>query len=238
VERIVTLTLETTPREATYWSTRAMARQCGLSQSTVSWIWRAFSLQPHRSETFKLSPDPLFIEKVQDIVGLYLNPPDQALVLYVDEKVQIQALDCSQPLLPMGPGRAAHPRLRASRHDVALRRTRYSKRLGDQRTLSPTPRDRVPEVPGHEARRRASRPSQNSDRRDALEICDGVRPGFYRAMVHIPTPGINTLRTALSRRCQPMPRSRRFVTLTSAVWMRMKRPMLRRLTSEQLSSRG
>jgi transposase len=104
IERVVTLTLETTPRDATHWSTRAMARQCGLSQSTVSRIWRAFSLQPHRSETFKLSPDPLFIDKVRDIVGLYLNPPDKALVLCVDEKAQIQALDRSQPLLPMRPG--------------------------------------------------------------------------------------------------------------------------------------
>jgi transposase len=104
VERVVTRTLETTPRDATHWSTRAMAHQCGLSQSTVSRIWRAFSLQPHRSETFKLSPDPLFIDKVRDIVGLYLNPPDQALVLCVDEKAQIQALDRSQPLLPMRPG--------------------------------------------------------------------------------------------------------------------------------------
>ena len=104
VERVVTLTLETAPRDATHWSTRAMARQCGVSQSTVSRIWRAFSLQPHRSETFKLSPDPLFIDKVRDIVGLYLNPPDKALVLCVDEKAQIQALDRSQPLLPMRPG--------------------------------------------------------------------------------------------------------------------------------------
>ena len=81
-----------------------MARQCGMSQSTISRIWRAFSLQPHRSETFKLSPDPLFIDKVRDIVGLYVNPPDQALVLCIDEKAQIQALDRSQPLLPMRPG--------------------------------------------------------------------------------------------------------------------------------------
>lgn len=103
VERVVTLTLET-PRDATHWTTRAMARQCGLSQSTVSRIWRAFGLQPHRSETFKLSPDPLFIDKVRDIVGLYLNPPDKALGLCVDEKAQIQALDRSQPLLPMRPG--------------------------------------------------------------------------------------------------------------------------------------
>jgi transposase len=104
VERVVTLTLEQTPKDATHWSTRSMARRTGLTQSAVSRIWRAFALQPHRSETFKLSSDPLFIEKVRDIVGLYLNPPERALVLCVDEKSQIQALDRSQPLLPMRPG--------------------------------------------------------------------------------------------------------------------------------------
>jgi transposase len=104
VERVLTRTLESTPRDATHWSTRALARTCGLSQSTVSRVWRAFALQPHRSETFKLSRDPLFIEKVRDIVGLYLHPPDKALVLCVDEKSQIQALDRTQPLLPMRPG--------------------------------------------------------------------------------------------------------------------------------------
>jgi transposase len=104
VERVVRWTLETKPREATHWSTRAMAARSGLSQSAVSRIWRAFALQPHRVETFKLSKDPLFIEKVRDIVGLYLHPPDRALVLCVDEKAQIQALDRTQPVLPMRPG--------------------------------------------------------------------------------------------------------------------------------------
>jgi transposase len=104
VERMLTLTLETIPRGATHWSTRGLAKRCGISQSTVSRVWRAFSLQPHRSETFKLSKDPLFIDKVRDIVGLYMNPPDRALVLCVDEKSQIQALDRTAPLLPMRPG--------------------------------------------------------------------------------------------------------------------------------------
>jgi transposase len=104
VEQVLTRTLESTPRDATHWSTRSMAKACGLSQSSVSRIWRAFALQPHRAQTFKLSKDPLFIEKVRDIVGLYLNPPDKALVLCVDEKSQIQALDRTQPLLPMRPG--------------------------------------------------------------------------------------------------------------------------------------
>jgi len=106
IERVVRLTLESTPAAATHWSTRAMARRSGLSQTMISRIWRAFALQPHRVEGFKLSKDPLFIEKVRDIVGLYLDPPDRALVLCVDEKAQIQALDRTQPLLPMRPGQA------------------------------------------------------------------------------------------------------------------------------------
>jgi transposase len=104
VERVITRTLERRPGDATQWSTRSMAAHVGMSQSAISRIWRAFGLQPHRSGTFKLSHDPLFIEKVRDIVGLYLNPPDKALVLAVDEKSQIQALDRTQPLLPMRPG--------------------------------------------------------------------------------------------------------------------------------------
>ena len=104
VERVVTRTLESLPRGATQWSTRSMAKACGLSFATVARIWRAFGLQPHRTETFKLSKDPLFIEKVRDIVGLYLHPPERAVVLCVDEKSQIQALDRTQPVLPLRPG--------------------------------------------------------------------------------------------------------------------------------------
>src|SRR5258705_3243822 len=106
VERVVRLTLESTPRDATLWSTRAMAKRCGLSQTAISRIWRAFALQPHRVKTFKLSKDPLFIDKVRDIVGLSLDPPDKALVLCVDEKSQTQALDRTQPVLPLRPGQA------------------------------------------------------------------------------------------------------------------------------------
>ena len=104
VELVLARTLESQPKAATHWSTRDMAKACGLSQSSISRIWRAFSLPPHRAENFKLSRDPLFIEKVRDIVGLYLDPPDRALVLCVDEKSQIQALDRTAPLLPMRPG--------------------------------------------------------------------------------------------------------------------------------------
>ena len=107
VERVVTLTLESLPRGATQWSTRSMAEASGLSRATVSRIWRAFALKPHRSETFKLSKDPLFIEKVRDIVGLYLAPPERAVVLCVDEQSQIQALDRTQPVLPLRPGSPA-----------------------------------------------------------------------------------------------------------------------------------
>lgn len=104
VEQVVIQTLETTPRGETHWSTRSLAKATGLSRMTISRIWNAFGLQPHRTETFKLSPDPLLIEKVRDIVGLYMHPPEHALVLCVDEKSQIQALDRTQPLLPMLPG--------------------------------------------------------------------------------------------------------------------------------------
>lgn len=106
VERVVTRTLETKPRAGTHWSTRGLAEELRLSQSTVSRIWRAFGLKPHKAETFKLSTDPYFIEKVRDVVGLYMAPPDDAIVLCVDEKSQVQALDRTQPLLPMTPGQA------------------------------------------------------------------------------------------------------------------------------------
>jgi transposase len=104
IEQVVVRTLESTPRGATHWSTRGMAQAAGLSHATISRIWHAFGLQPHRSETFKLSPDPLLVPKVRDIVGLYVNPPEHAVVLCVDEKSQIQALDRTAPLLPMRPG--------------------------------------------------------------------------------------------------------------------------------------
>ena len=111
VEEVIVKTLETTPRVATHWSTRSMAAEVGLTQSAVSRIWRAFGLQPHRQETWKLSKDPQFVDKVRDVVGLYLDPPERAVVLCVDEKSQIQALDRTAPILPMLPGvpeRATH----------------------------------------------------------------------------------------------------------------------------------
>jgi transposase len=111
VEQVLVATLETTPTDATHWSTRSLARQLGMSQSAISRIWRAFGLKPHLVDTFKLSTDPQFIEKVRDVVGLYLNPPQAALVLCVDEKTSVQALDRTAPILPLLPGtpqRATH----------------------------------------------------------------------------------------------------------------------------------
>jgi transposase len=116
VEAVITRTLESTPSDATHWSTRSLAAELGLSQSAVSRIWRAFGLQPHRQDSWKLSRDPLFTGKVRDVAGLYLDPPERAIVLCVDEKSQIQALDRTAPIFPMMPGvpaRASHDYKRA-----------------------------------------------------------------------------------------------------------------------------
>lgn len=116
VERVVTKTLETKPAHATHWSTRGMARTSGLSQSTVGRIWRAFGLKPHRADTFKPSADPYFVEKVRDVVGLYLSPPEKAIVLCVDEKPQVQALERTQPVLPLAPARTERATHDYTRH--------------------------------------------------------------------------------------------------------------------------
>ena len=106
VEQVVTKSLEEKPKAATHWSTRGMARAVGLSQGAIVRVWNAFGLKPHKAETFKLSTDPFFVEKVRDVVGLCLNPPEHAIVLSIDEKSQVQALDRTQPLLPLSPGQA------------------------------------------------------------------------------------------------------------------------------------
>ena len=121
VERAIATTLEQAPAKGTHWSTRGLAQAVGLSRSTVGRIWQAFGLEPHRSETFKLSTDPLFVEKVRDIVGLYLDPPVRALVLCVDEKPQIQAVEGTAPVLPMRPGqpeRRTHDYVRHGTRDL------------------------------------------------------------------------------------------------------------------------
>ena len=118
VEEVITTTLESMPANSTHWSTRLMAQKTGLSQSAIVRIWRAFGLQPHRVENFKFSKDPQFVEKVRDIVGLYLNPPDRAIVLCVDEKSQVQALNRTQPILPLAPGVPARQSNDYERHGV------------------------------------------------------------------------------------------------------------------------
>lgn len=118
VEEVITTTLESMPANSTHWSTRLMAQQTGLSQTAIVRIWRTFGLQPHRVENFKFSKDPQFVEKVRDIVGLYLNPPDRAIVLCVDEKSQVQALNRTQPILPLAPGVPARQTHDYERHGV------------------------------------------------------------------------------------------------------------------------
>ena len=118
IEEVVTKTLESMPANSTHWSTRLMAAETGLTQNAIVRIWRAFGLQPHRVENFKFSKDPQFIEKVRDIVGLYLNPPDRAIVLCVDEKSQVQALNRTEPILPLAPGVPARQSHDYERHGV------------------------------------------------------------------------------------------------------------------------
>ncbi len=148
VEAVVTKTLESMPANSTHWSTRLMAKKAGLSQTAVVRIWHAFGLQPHRVENFKFSKDPQFVEKVRDIVGLYMNPPDRAIVLCVDEKSQVQALNRTQPILPAGAWRAreAIARLRTARSDLVVRRHGRGERRDDQQLLSPAPPPGIPAI--------------------------------------------------------------------------------------------
>jgi transposase len=118
IEEVVTKTLESMPANSTHWSTRLMAAEMGLSQNAIVRIWHAFGLQPHRVENFKFSKDPQFVEKVRDIVGLYLNPPDRAVVVCLDEKSQVQALNRTEPILPLAPGVPARQSHDYERHGV------------------------------------------------------------------------------------------------------------------------
>ena len=214
VERVLTLTLESTPRDATHWSTRSLAAEAGLSRSTVSRIWRAFALQPHRSETFKLSKDPLFVEKVRDIAGLYLNPPDRALVLCVDEKSQIQALDRTQPLLPMRPGQIE-------------RRTHDYKRHGTT-SLFAALDVKTGKVIGELHRRHRS-----AEFRRFLDTIDQNVPACLD--VHLIMDNYGTHKTAVIRNwLAKRPRFHVHFTPTSASWINLVERWFAALTEKQI----
>ena len=214
VERVVAKTLESTPTDSTHWSTRAMAKQCGMSQSAVSRIWRAFALQPHRAETFKLSQDPLFIEKVRDIVGLYLDPPDRALVLCVDEKSQIQALDRKQPILPMRPGQVE-------------RRTHDYVRYGTT-SLFAALDVKTGEVLGECHRRHRS-----VEFRKFLETIDSEVPGDLE--IHLILDNYGTHKTPMMRRWfAKRPRYHLHFTPTGASWMNLVERWFSALTEKQI----
>ena len=214
VERVLTLTLETTPRDATHWSTRSMAARSGLSRNTVHRIWRAFGLQPHRTETFKLSTDPLFIEKVRDIVGLYMNPPDRALVLCVDEKAQIQALDRTRPLLPMRPGQAERRTHDYARHGTSTLFAALDAKTG--------------EVIGQCQRRHRS-----VEFRKCLDTVDAAVSADLD--VHLILDNYGTHKTALIRRwLAKRPRYQVHFTPTSASWLNLVERWFATLTQKQL----
>ena len=214
VEKVLTTTLESLPRDATHWSTRSLAQKSGLSRSTISRIWRAFGLQPHRSETFKLSKDPLFIDKVRDIVGLYLNPPDRALVLCVDEKSQIQALDRTQPLLPMRPGQAER-----RSHDYKRHGTTSLFAALDVKTGA---------VIGECHRRHRS-----TEFRKFLDTIDQRVPASLD--IHLILDNYGTHKTATIRRwLAKRPRFHVHFTPTSASWINMVERWFATLTEKQI----
>jgi len=214
VERALTMTLESTPKDATHWSTRSLAQASGLSRSTVGRIWRAFSLQPHRSETFKLSKDPLFIDKVRDIVGLYLAPPDRALVLCVDEKSQIQALNRTQPLLPMRPGQVERRSHDYKRHGTTSLFAALDVKTGT--------------VIGELHRRHRS-----VEFRRFLDTIDGAAPEGLD--VHLILDNYGTHKTALIRTwLAKRPRFHVHFTPTSASWINLVERFFAALTQKQI----
>lgn len=214
VERVITLTLEKMPTDATHWSTRSMARKTGLSQSAISRIWRAFALQPHRTESFKLSTDPLFIEKTRDIVGLYMNPPDKALVLCVDEKSQIQALDHMQPLLPMRPGQVERRTHDYSRHGTTSLFAALDVKTG--RVLGEC----------HQRHR-------SIEFRRFLDQVDAATPSKYD--IHIIMDNYSTHKTPLIHRwLSRHPRYHIHFTPTGASWLNLVERWFAALTEKQL----
>jgi transposase len=215
IERVITMTLESIPRDATQWSTRSMASTSGLSQTAISRIWRAFALQPHRVETFKLSTDPLFIEKVRDIVGLYLNPPDRALVLCVDEKSQIQALDRSQPLLPLRPGQVARRAHDYRRHGTTSLFAALNMKTG--RVLG-----------------KCYRRHRSIEFRKFLDQIDAAVPDHLD--VHLILDNYGTHKTpSIHRWLAKHPRFHLHFTPTGASWLNMVERWFAELTRKQLS---
>src|SRR5580765_1890846 len=214
VEQVVIRTLETTPRGATHWSTRDMGNAVGLSHMAISRIWHTFGLQPHRSETFKLSTDPLLIEKVRDIVGLYLDPPAHAAVFCVDEKPQIQALDRTQPLLPMQPGQVE-------------RRTHDYKRHGTT-TLFAALNAKTSEVITQFHQRHRS-----AQFREFLDLIDAQVP--RRLDVHIIMDNYSTHKTTLIRNWfAKRPRFHMHFTPTYASWLSLVERWFAELTMKQI----
>jgi len=214
IDAVVTQTLESAPRDATHWSTRSMAEVCGLSHMTVKRIWAAFGLEPQRVETFKLSTDPLFVDKVRDIVGLYMDPPDRALVLSVDEKSQIQALDRSQPVLPMRPGQPE-------------RRSHDYKRYGTT-TLFAALDTETGRVIGECHRRHRS-----VEFRKFLDTIDDTVAAELD--VHLIMDNYGTHKTALIKRwLAKRPRFHIHFTPTSASWINMVERFFAALTEKQI----
>lgn len=214
VERVLVRTLETQPKDATHWSTRSLAQATGFSQSSISRIWRAFSLQPHRSQNFKLSRDPLFVDKVRDIVGLYMQPPDRALVLCVDEKSQMQALDRTAPLLPMRPGQIE-------------RRTHDYKRHGTTSLFAAF------NVASGQVLAQLHRRHRSQEFRKFLDTIDHNVP--QKLDVHLILDNYGTHKTALIRRwLAKRPRFHLHFTPTSASWLNLVERWFALLTEKQL----
>lgn len=214
VERVIAMTLESTPRNATHWSRRSLARAVGLNDTAVGRIWRAFALQPHRTETFKISTDPFFIDKVRDVVGLYLDPPEKAVVLCVDEKSQIQALDRTQPLLPLRPGQVE-------------RRTHDYTRYGTS-SLFAALNTATGAVAGKCFRRHRS-----VEFRKFLDIIDREVP--EELDVHLILDNYGTHKTALIHRwLAKRPRFHLHFTPTSASWLNLVERWFGELTQKQI----